>query len=106
MFIPRDTRRTRCEHCIVCRWCHARMLRSEAFRMKDGPQDFHFCDTECSNKWLKHRHVIGLAQIVKMPAIMRTEYLRGRSIDEFVASGELKQYEYKPDKFALKFFPS
>ena len=109
MFIPSDQRhmyRHTCEHCISCRWCYTRRLRNDAFRIKDGPGDFFFCDTDCSSKWCKYRHVVGLAHIVKMPADLRQIALEGRTIDEYIARGVVTTVEHTPGKRVEKFLLS
>ena len=49
--------------------------------------DRYFCDTECSGKWVKYRHMIGVADVIKMDKETRENFLKGSSIDEFISNG-------------------
>eukprot|EP00966_Prymnesium_polylepis_P230488 5333491-Prymnesium_polylepis.1 len=87
MFLPKYTRNVKCR--VVCKWCHARCDVKECFTLRDGPADHQFCNTVCSSKWVKYRHAIGVAHIVRMQPVhvMRIEYLKGKSIDQFITDG-------------------
>ena len=73
---------------MLCKWCYTRGLRRGSYRFRDGPVDHWFCTEECGRKWVKYRHVIGVAHVVKMPSGVRTEYLKGKTIDEFISDLE------------------
>ena len=49
--------------------------------------DRYFCDTECSGKWVRYRHMIGVADVIKMDKETRENFLKGSSIDEFISNG-------------------
>ena len=63
------------------------MLVKDCFTLKDGPANHRFCDTDCSSKWVKYRHMIGVAHVVKMPRELRNVYLNNHTIDEFISNG-------------------
>lgn len=94
MFIPRD--RHHCNHCSSCKWCHTRNLVKDCFTLRDGPVDHRFCDGDCAAKWVKYRHMIGVAHVVRMPPCIRAEYLEGKTIDEFISDGMVVKCARKP----------
>lgn len=73
-----------CSYCVDCKWCTARGLKKEMFRLKDGPGDFWFCDTHCSCNWVRYRHVYGIAHVLRMATKERKEYLADTTIEEYV----------------------
>ena len=88
MFIPRNTRKAMpCTYCVVCRWCHERNLKKHMFVVRDGPIDRWYCDANCAVKWAEYRHHIGVAHVLKMPVGIRKEYLKGKTIDQFISNG-------------------
>lgn len=62
--------------------------------MHDGPAHHQFCDADCAYKWVRYRHTIGVAHIVRMPPLMRSEYLKGRTIDQFISDTLLAKCEH------------
>lgn len=49
--------------------------------------DRWFCDADCAVKFTEYRHNIGVAHVLKMPISIRKEYLKGKTIDEFISNG-------------------
>lgn len=94
MFISKDTRKI-CRHCGYCRWCMARNWRDMLFKVRQGPSEFLFCDACCAAKFVKYRHVIGVAHILKMSPTARSEVLKGQSIDDYISKEVDKQCELK-----------
>jgi hypothetical protein len=60
------------------------------FKMKDGPSEYWFCDAECAAKFVKYRHMIGTAHILKMDLVMRNAYLDGITLDDYISNGMRK----------------
>jgi hypothetical protein len=56
------------------------------FVIRDGPMDRWFCDANCALKWAEYRHDKRVAHVVKMPVGLREEYLKGKTIDEFISN--------------------
>lgn len=65
------------------------------FKVKQGPSEFLFCDANCAEKFVKYRHVIGVAHILKMSPTTRNEYLKGQLIDDYISDYFTKQCEHK-----------
>lgn len=80
-----------CRHCVRCRWCLNRGWRKEMFKVKDGPSEYWFCDADCSAKFVKYRHIIGTAHILRMDIVMRNEYLKGMTLDDYISNGMKRQ---------------
>ena len=59
----------------------------DLFTLRDGPADHRFCDADCAAKWVQYRHMIGVAHVVRMGPELRKEYLKGKTIDEFISDG-------------------
>ena len=76
-----------CDHCALCEWCHTRHLIKDVFTLRDGPVSVRFCNADCSAKWVQYRHMIGVAHVVRMPKLLREQYLKGKTIDEFISDG-------------------
>ena len=97
MFIPREQQHMQqdCDHCVACRWCHTRNFTKDCFTLLDGPANHRFCDADCSAKWVQYRHMIGIAHVVRMPPHVRKEYLKGRTIDEFISDGMAVSCDHK-----------
>ena len=87
MFLPKThTYNTNtCNYCVVCKWCHKRHFKKDAFLIKEGPVDRYFCDANCSLKWAKYRHVIGVSHIVKMGPDQRRAALGDKTIDKYLS---------------------
>jgi hypothetical protein len=87
MFIPRNTHKHSVLKLVVCRWCHEHNLKKHMFVVRDGPIDRWFCDTNCAAKWTENRHCIGVAHVLKMSSSIRQQYLKGKTIEEFISNG-------------------
>lgn len=98
IFIPRDVQ-VPCNHCVDCRWCGHRGWKREMFHYKDGPGDFWFCDTICSTKWVRFRHVHGIAHVLKQLPPERVKYLNGLTIDEYIRQELAKNCHVPLEKY-------
>ena len=55
------------------------------FKLRDGPMDWYFCDSEHALNWLEWRHRSPKAnRILRMLPRERERALRGRTIEEFL----------------------
>ena len=71
-----------------CRWCCKRAAMKELFKLRDGPLDFYFCDSEHALDWLEYRHSsVEANKLLRMLPAERATALDGRTIEE-VLSGE------------------
>ena len=71
-----------------CRWCCKRAAMKELFKLRDGPLDFYFCDSEHALDWLEYRHSsVEANKLLRMLPAERAKALDGRTIEE-VLSGE------------------
>ena len=94
MFI-RKKQHMKCTHCVRCRWCLHRDWRKDMFKVKDGPSEFWFCDCECAAKFVKYRHMIGTAHILKMGPVVRSAYLDGMTLDDYISNGMKRHADAK-----------
>jgi hypothetical protein len=87
MFITKQRQRMpNCTHCACCRWCLTRDLRKNMFKLRNGPIDYYFCDADCSELFVRYRHVIGIAHILKMSAENRDKYLGGKTLMDYISN--------------------
>ena len=62
------------------------------FKVKHGPTEYWFCDANCVAKFVKYRHMIGTAHILKMDPVMRHAYLDGMTLDDYISNGLKKKH--------------
>ena len=66
-----------------CRWCCKRAAMKELFKLRDGPLDFYFCDSEHALDWLEYRHSsVEANKLLRMLPAERAKALGGRTIEE------------------------
>jgi len=92
MFIPKPLPMRGCTHCTRCRWCLLRNWRKDLFKLKNGPVDCYFCDADCAAKFVKYRHMIGVAHILKMNECIRVAYLDGMTLDDYISNGFTRKH--------------
>lgn len=95
VFIPRNQRTCIRQTHHVCRWCGARRLRKDLYKLRDGPIDWWFCNDDHALEWLDYRHKTpGINDMLrKVPA---QRQLSGKTIEQWV-SDELSQEAKKDD---------
>ncbi len=82
-FIPKRTFK-RVSTCF-CRWCATRKLCKHAYKLRDGPVDWYFCNDEHALLWLEHRHLRrSINAVLHMLPNERVAVLRGQTIEEYV----------------------
>ena len=70
-----------------CRWCCKRAAMKELFKLRDGPLDFYFCDSEHALDWLEYRHSsVEANKLLRMLPAERAKALGGRTIEEVIRS--------------------
>ena len=69
-----------------CRWCCKRAAMKDMFKLRDGPLDWYFCDSEHALDWLEHRHTVKANKLLRMLPAERAKALGGRTIEEVVLS--------------------
>lgn len=82
-FIPRDKRTCIRTKNQCCKWCGARKLSKEMYKLRDGPIDWWFCHDNHALEWLDHRHrTSGInAMLRRLPS---ERQLDGKSIEEWI----------------------
>jgi hypothetical protein len=68
-----------------CWWCCKRAATKDMFKLRDGPLDWYFCDSEHALDWLEHRHSSVEANRLlrkRMLPDKRAKALNGRTIAE------------------------
>ena len=72
-----------------CRWCCKRAAMQDLFKLRDGPLDWYFCDSEHALDWLEHRHSsVEANRLLRMLPDERARALNGRTIEEVTARCE------------------
>ena len=70
-----------------CQWCCKRAAMKDLFKLRDGPLDFYFCDSEHALDWLEHRHTsVEANRLLRMLPAERAKALGGRTIEEVIRS--------------------
>ena len=72
-----------------CRWCCKRAAMKDMFKLRDGPLDWYFCDSEHALDWLdlEHRHTsVEVNRLLRMLPAERAKALGGRTIEEVIRS--------------------
>ena len=55
------------------------------FKLRDGPLDYYFCDSEHALDWLEWRHrSVAINKLLRMLPIERERVLKGRAIEEVI----------------------
>ena len=68
-----------------CRWCCKRAAMKDMFKLRDGPLDWYFCDSEHALDWLEHRHTsVEANRLLRMLPDERARALNGRTIEEML----------------------
>jgi hypothetical protein len=68
-----------------CRWCCKRAAMQDLFKLRDGPLDWYFCDSEHALDWLEHRHSsVEANRLLRMLPDERARALNGRTIEEVI----------------------
>ena len=66
-----------------CRRCCKRAAMKDLFKLRDGPLDFYFCDSEHALDWLEYRHSsVEANKLLRMLPAERAKALGGRTIEE------------------------
>jgi len=78
-----------------CRWCGARGLKRDFYKLRDGPIDWWFCNDDHALEWLDHRHKTPNINAM-LRRIPRDRDLGGKTIDEWVRD-ELSHTSTKDD---------
>jgi hypothetical protein len=82
-FRPRSYRRL--TRSCWCRWCCKRAAMQDLFKLRDGPLDWYFCDSEHALDWLEHRHSsVEANRLLRMLPDERARALNGRTIEEVI----------------------
>ena len=69
-----------------CQWCCKRAAMKSLFKLRDGPLDYYFCDSEHALDWLEWRHrSVAINKLLRMLPIERERVLKGRAIEEVIA---------------------
>ena len=70
-----------------CQWCCKRAAMKDLFKLRDGPLDFYFCDSEHALDWLEYRHSsVEANKLLRMLPAERAKALGGRTIEEVIRS--------------------
>ena len=56
------------------------------FRVRDGPIDWYFCDSNHNIKWRFWRQRFPISQMLKRSPYERNDYLEGKTIEEYILS--------------------
>ena len=68
-----------------CRWCCKRAAMKDMFKLRDGPLDWYFCDSEHALDWLEHRHSsVEVNRLLRMLPAERAKALGGQTIEDYV----------------------
>ena len=68
-----------------CQWCCKRAAMKVLFKLRDGPLDYYFCDSEHALDWLEWRHrSVAINKLLRMLPIERERVLKGRAIEEVI----------------------
>ena len=66
-----------------CWWCCKRAATKDMFKLRDGPLDWYFCDSEHALDWLEHRHSsVEANRLLRMLPDDRAKALGERTIEE------------------------
>ena len=72
-----------------CHWCCKRAAMKDLFKLREGPLDWYFCDSEHALDWLEHRHSsVEANRLLRMLPDERARALNGRTIEEVTARCE------------------
>jgi hypothetical protein len=69
--------------------CCKRAATKDMFKLRDGPLDWYFCDSEHALDWLEHRHSsVEANKLLRMLPDERARALNGRTIAEVLNTSE------------------
>ena len=75
-----------------CQWCAARNTRKNMFKLRDGPIDWFFCDSDHALAWVEHRHkTVQLNRLLHLTPNERATVLGKRRFEQFVDQEVSKQ---------------
>jgi len=68
-----------------CWWCCKRAAMKDMFKLRDGPVDWYFCDSEHALNWLESRHrSVRANKVLRMLPRERERELQGRTIEDYL----------------------
>jgi hypothetical protein len=68
-----------------CWWCCKRAAMKDMFKLRDGPVDWYFCDSEHALNWLEWRHrSVRANKVLRMLPRERETELQGQTIEDFL----------------------
>ena len=68
-----------------CYWCCARRARKEMFKLRDGPIDWYFCNSEHAELWCQYRGNPKTWQLLRTAPGKRAEMLGGRTTEDEIS---------------------
>jgi len=68
-----------------CYWCVCKGPKRVFFKVRDGPVDWYFCNTEHAEKWLNYRQQPKTRELCRMLPLERNAYLGNFTMEEEIS---------------------
>lgn len=100
VFLPPEAKtHKRMLHCY-CQWCATVQTTRGAYKLRDGPVDWYFCNDMHALEWLDNRHKTpGINAMLRKTPTERRAALGKLSIDEY-CTRELSHRQSRLDEIA------